>query len=70
MLDATAKLPLKDPDLFRQANFIAGEWVKADSGKTITVRNHATGEPVGEVPAVGDETRDVDTWDDLRDLAT
>ncbi|NUR05663.1 MAG: NTP transferase domain-containing protein [Nocardioidaceae bacterium] len=23
-----------------------------------------------EVPAVGDETRDVDTWDDLRDLAT
>ena len=38
MLDATAKLPLKDPDLFRQANCIAGEWVKADSGKTITVQ--------------------------------
>ena len=53
MLDATAKLPLKDPDLFRQANCIGGEWVKADSGKTITVRNPATGEPVGEVPAMG-----------------
>ena len=34
MLDATAKLPLKDPDLFRQANCIAGKWVQADSGKT------------------------------------
>jgi succinate-semialdehyde dehydrogenase / glutarate-semialdehyde dehydrogenase len=53
MLDATAKLPLKDPELFRQANYIAGKWVKADSGKAITVRNPATGEPVGEVPAVG-----------------
>src|SRR5215213_4881471 len=53
MLDATAKLPLKDAELFRQANYIAGKWVQADSGKTITVRNPATGEPVGEVPAVG-----------------
>ena len=53
MLDATAKLPLRDPDLFRQANYIAGEWVRADNGKTLTVRNPATGEPVGEVPAVG-----------------
>ena len=53
MLDATAKLPLKDPELFRQANYIAGKWVKADSGKTLTVRNPATGEPVGEVPAMG-----------------
>ena len=24
MLDAIAKLPLKDPDLFRQANYIGG----------------------------------------------
>ena len=53
MLDATAKLPLRDPDLFRQANYIAGEWVRADNVKTLTVRNPATGEPVGEVPAVG-----------------
>ena len=46
MLDATTKLPLKDPALFRQANYIAGAWVQADSGKTIAVRNPATGESV------------------------
>ena len=58
MLDALAKLPLKDPELFRQANCIDGQWVQADSGKTITVRNPSTGEPVGTVPAMGTaETR-------------
>ena len=58
MLDATTKLPLKDPALFRQANYIAGAWVQADSGKTIAVRNPATGEVIGEVPAMGQaETR-------------
>jgi succinate-semialdehyde dehydrogenase/glutarate-semialdehyde dehydrogenase len=53
MLDATAKLPLKDPDLFRQANCIDGAWVQADSGKTIAVKNPATGEVIGQVPALG-----------------
>lgn len=53
MLDVTASLPLKDPDLFRQANLIGGQWVQADSGKTIAVRNPATGEVVGHVPAMG-----------------
>lgn len=58
MLDATAKLPLKDPDLFRQANYIGGQWVQADSGRTISVRNPANGEVVGTVPAMGTaETR-------------
>jgi len=58
MLDATTKLPLKDPALFRQANYIAGAWVQADSGKTIAVRNPATGEVIGEVPAMSQaETR-------------
>lgn len=58
MLDVTAKLPLKDPDLFRQANCIGGQWVQADSGKTIAVRNPATGEVIGNVPALGQaETR-------------
>ena len=58
MLDVTAKLPLKDPELFRQANYIAGKWVQADSGKTIAVRNPATGEVIGVVPALGQaETR-------------
>lgn len=53
MLDALAKLPLKDPDLFRQANCIGGQWIQADSGKMLTVRNPATGEVVGQVPAMG-----------------
>ncbi|MBW8268706.1 NAD-dependent succinate-semialdehyde dehydrogenase [Caldovatus aquaticus] len=53
MLDVTAKLPLKDPELLRQANYIAGRWVQADSGRTIEVRNPANGELVGTVPAMG-----------------
>lgn len=53
MLDATAKLPLRDPELFRQANYVDGAWIQADSGKTIEVRNPANGELVGLVPALG-----------------
>jgi succinate-semialdehyde dehydrogenase/glutarate-semialdehyde dehydrogenase len=52
MLDVTAKLPLKDPDLFRQANLVGGRWVQAASGKTTAVRNPATGEVIGHVPAM------------------
>ncbi len=53
MLNPTAPLPLKDPSLFRQANCIDGKWVEADSGRTLTVRNPATGETIGTVPALG-----------------
>ncbi|MFC7477809.1 NAD-dependent succinate-semialdehyde dehydrogenase [Dankookia sp. GCM10030260] len=53
MLDAITSLPLKDPELFRQANCINGEWVQADSGKTLEVRNPSTGTLVGRVPAMG-----------------
>ena len=42
----------------KEANFINGEWVGADSGDTIDVTNPATGEVIGTVPACGDvETR-------------
>ena len=58
MLNQVAPLPLKDPSLFRQANYIDGKWVDADNGATLTVRNPATGEVVGTVPAMGTaETR-------------
>jgi succinate-semialdehyde dehydrogenase/glutarate-semialdehyde dehydrogenase len=58
MLNPVSPLPLQDPTLFRQANAIDGQWVQADSGKTIAVRNPATGEAIGEVPAMGaTETR-------------
>ncbi len=53
MLNQTAPLPLRDPSLFRQACAVGGKWIEADSGQTITVRNPATGDIVGTVPALG-----------------
>jgi succinate-semialdehyde dehydrogenase/glutarate-semialdehyde dehydrogenase len=53
MLDPKAPLKLRDPSLFREANLIDGEWVQADGGRLIGVRNPANGELVGEVPAMG-----------------
>lgn len=51
-------LKLKDPTLFRQQNYIAGEWVSADNQKVLDVINSATGQRVGTVPAMGrEETR-------------
>ena len=46
-------LPLKDASLLRQAMLIDGEWVQADSGKTLDVRNPATGQLVARVPDGG-----------------
>jgi succinate-semialdehyde dehydrogenase/glutarate-semialdehyde dehydrogenase len=58
MLNPVSPLPLKDPTLFRQANYLDGKWVDADSGKVIAVKNPANGEVVGEVPNMGTaETR-------------
>ena len=51
-------LALQDPHLFRERCFIDGAWVAADSGKTLTVVNPATGLAVGTVPDMGEaETR-------------
>jgi len=52
MLNPAIPLPLKDPTLFRQANCVDGKWIQAASGKTIVVRNPATGESIGEVPSL------------------
>jgi succinate-semialdehyde dehydrogenase/glutarate-semialdehyde dehydrogenase len=58
MLNQAVTLPLKDPTLFRQTNHIDGKWVEADSGRIIAVKNPATGEVVGTVPAMSaGETR-------------
>lgn len=40
--------------LLREACYIDGEWVKADSGETIEVTNPATGEVLGTVPKCGE----------------
>ena len=52
MLNPTSPLPLKDPSLFRQANYVDGKWIEAASGKTIVVRNPSNREPIGEVPSL------------------
>ena len=53
MGSAVASIRLSDPTLLRQANCIDGQWVQADSGATLAVRNPATNDVVGEVPAMG-----------------
>jgi succinate-semialdehyde dehydrogenase/glutarate-semialdehyde dehydrogenase len=53
MLNPISPLPLTDPSLFRQANYLDGKWVEADNGHAIVVKNPATGEAIGEVPAMG-----------------
>jgi succinate-semialdehyde dehydrogenase/glutarate-semialdehyde dehydrogenase len=51
--ESSVALKLDDPGLFRQAMLIDGEWIQADSGETLEVRNPATGELVGRVPSGG-----------------
>ena len=53
MLNQTAPLPLNDPSLFRQACHVGGQWIQADDGATVAVRNPATGDVIGTVPALG-----------------
>ncbi|MFT5487411.1 MAG: succinate-semialdehyde dehydrogenase/glutarate-semialdehyde dehydrogenase [Paracoccaceae bacterium] len=53
-----ASLELKDPSLFREACYINGKWVGADSKETIDVTNPASGDLLGTIPKMGaDETR-------------
>ncbi len=47
-----ATLPLKDPTLFRQANYVNGKWIEAASGRTISVRSPSSGEIIGTVPSL------------------
>jgi succinate-semialdehyde dehydrogenase/glutarate-semialdehyde dehydrogenase len=53
MLNTASTLNLKDPTLLREANYVDGKWIEADDGKWIEVKNPATGELVGRVPALG-----------------
>ena len=52
MLNKAAPLPLRDPTLFREACLVGGKWIEAASGKTIPVRNPATGDTIGTVPSL------------------
>lgn len=44
---------LNDPSLFRQQALVGGAWVGADDGNMLAVENPATGETLGQVPALG-----------------
>ena len=46
-------MPGMDFEFLRERAFVAGEWVEAPDGRTITVRNPADGSPVGTVPLLG-----------------
>src|SRR6267142_2947728 len=50
---ATAAVELKDARLFREACYVDGQWVQAQSGAAISVDNPATGEIIGHVPKLG-----------------
>lgn len=45
-------MQLKDLTLFRQAAYVAGEWIEANA-TAIAVTNPATGEVIGHVPKLG-----------------
>lgn len=45
-------LLLTDPALLETRNLIAGDWVAAPDGRTISVRNPATGKEIASVPSV------------------
>ncbi len=49
----TPALSLKDPSLLRDACYVDGQWLPADSGKSIDVTNPANGALVGTVPSMG-----------------
>ena len=46
-------ISLKDPKLFREQCYLDGAWTGADSRKTFTVLNPATGDIIGSVPHMG-----------------
>jgi len=51
-------LNLKNPELLRTQSYINGQWVDADSGETVEVRNPANGEVIADIASLGaDETR-------------
>jgi succinate-semialdehyde dehydrogenase/glutarate-semialdehyde dehydrogenase len=45
--DVRGNPQLQVPELFRQQCYIDGGWHDADDGKTLSVTNPATGQPLG-----------------------
>ena len=53
MLNPESPIPLRDPELLRQACLVGGQWIPARDGAVLTVRNPSTNAVVGTVPALG-----------------
>ncbi|BCP56126.1 NAD-dependent succinate-semialdehyde dehydrogenase [Kaistia sp. 32K] len=53
MADPHFLATLKDKTLFREANYIDGEWIGTDPGNGIAVVNPSTGAVLGHVPSFG-----------------
>jgi succinate-semialdehyde dehydrogenase/glutarate-semialdehyde dehydrogenase len=55
---ASVAAQLKDSRLFREACYVDGQWIQANSGGTVSVDNPATREIIGKVPKLsGTETK-------------
>ena len=53
MSSIAIEIPIQDQRLFRQACYVDGTWVEANSGEEIQVDDPATGEVIGRVPRMG-----------------
>ncbi len=54
--DAPRRLDLKDPSLFTDKAYVAGEWICAPDGKTMTISDPFDGTLLAKVPDLGVET--------------
>lgn len=46
---------IKNKDLFRELNYVNGEWCSAKNSSVLSVTNPATGESLGTIPNAGEE---------------
>lgn len=53
MADTNFLSTLEDPTLFREANYIDGQWLEVGEGRSIVVTNPANGKVLGRVPSLG-----------------
>jgi succinate-semialdehyde dehydrogenase / glutarate-semialdehyde dehydrogenase len=44
------RMKLKEPRLFTERAFVAGEWIAADDGRTLSVGNPSTRQAIGTIP--------------------
>ena len=68
--DAPRRLDLKDPSLFTDKAYVAGEWISAPDGKTMTISDPFDGSLLARVPDLGVDTlrRAIDAAHDAQKL--